>query len=101
MKRNLKWATDHRALVLESVATNPFRPSMESIVRDCIGLDFKSNVVKAMIYQLRREGLVGLGSSGTDHFITKAGLDWLTQGRFDRALPGFHNRASRRRKPTL
>ncbi len=82
-----KLATDHRALVLESVATSPFSPSIETIVKDCVGAEFTRKMIRAMVWQLRREGLIGLQSSGTSHFITKAGLEYLTGGRFDRALP--------------
>jgi hypothetical protein len=102
MKRNLKWATDHRALVLESVATNPRGASAELIIADCASETFQRAVVKSMIWQLRAEGLIGRDDAGTGHFITKAGLDWLTHGRFDRALPAPHTRPGRqRRKPTL
>lgn len=97
MKRR---ATDHRALVLEAVATAPFRPSIESIIRDCVGPDFTRAVVKSMVWQLRREGLIGLDTSGTSHFITKAGLDYLTDGRFDRALPQPGTPRPRRRRRT-
>jgi hypothetical protein len=99
IRRTSYYATDHRALVLESVATSPIPATVAAIVADCTGADpeFTPKKVKAMIWWLRREGLVGDDDKGTGHFITKAGLDWLAHGRFDRALPTDHIRPGARK----
>ncbi len=89
-------ATDHRALVLESVATNP-RATLDAIVADCTGADaaFTANKVGSMVWWLRREGLINL-QDGVHH-MTKAGLDYLTEARFDRAVPVEHTRPGARK----
>lgn len=91
-------ATDHRALVLESVATSPTPATLDSIAADCHGADpsYTRKLVAAMVWWLVRVGL--LGRTGDSYFLTKAGLEWLTTGRFDRALPAPHTRPGARRK---
>jgi hypothetical protein len=95
--RRQRRATDHRAIVLEAVATCPTDASMDAIVRDAIGPDFIRKNVQTMVYQLRKEGLLGLKEDGRTHYITELGLEWLTYGRFDQALPGFHERPASRK----
>ena len=92
------WATDHRALVLEAVATCPQQATTAQILHDCQGESFKPLIVAKMIYQLRREGLLGRQDGSDAYFLTLAGLEWLTQGRFDRALPCYAERPKSRRK---
>lgn len=79
-------ATDHRAIVLESVATNPTGASEANITADCQASDFTRRMVKAMIWQLRKEGLIGRDDA-QGHFITQAGLNYLTSARFDVTPP--------------
>ena len=92
-----RWATDHRALVLESVATSPRPATTATIVADCASADFSKHSVGSMIWWLRREGLLGRGD-GDAHFVTAAGLEWLTSGRFDRKLPEPHVRLKARKQ---
>ena len=92
------WATDHRALVLEAVATCPQQATTAQILRDCQGENFKPSAVKVMVYQLRHEGLLGRHEDSDVHFLTLAGLDWLTRGHFDRALPCYAERPKARSK---
>lgn len=89
-------ATDHRALVLESVATNP-RATLDAIIKDCADADaaFTPKQIAAMVWWLRREGLINL-EDGVHH-MTKAGLDYLTDARFDRAIPVAHTRPGARK----
>jgi hypothetical protein len=99
MARRQKWATDHRALVLESVATAPRGATRPSVIEDCVGEGFTRSMVLVMLWQLKREGLVG--ESDEVLFLTRAGFDWLTQGRFDRPLPepGHPRPGARKRFP--
>ena len=97
MKRRC-WATDHRGRVLEAVATNPGIATHDAIVRDCTGHDFDRIKVLKMVLQLRKEGLLGRADNAAGHFITKAGLDYLTNGCFDRGLPCPHERPNARGK---
>lgn len=86
-------ATDHRAVVLESVATQSF-PTISSIIHDCTSHDFTEKNVKTMLWQLVREGLII--KVGSHFMITQSGLDWLRHGRFTRALPAPHTRTRRK-----
>ncbi len=94
--KRYKLATDHRSLVLEAVATCPVAASAEQIVRDASSAEFTAKKVGSMVWQLRKEGLLQKKDDGT-YSITQAGLDWLTFGRFDRALPKEHTRPGARR----
>lgn len=98
--RTRKHATDHRALVLESVATAP-RSNMSQVRADCVGVNFPKHSVEVMVYQLLREGLLQRAEDGT-LALTSAGLEWFAYGRFDKALPTYAERpgARKRRKPT-
>lgn len=89
-------ATDHRALVLEAVATSPAGAPRAEIFRECIGPDFTRHQVCVMLCHLRREGLVGATGDG-GHFITREGLDQLVNGHFDRAVPEFAPRPNGRK----
>lgn len=97
MKRRFKLATDHRSLVLEAVATCPTVATREQITKDASSAEFTARKIDSMIWQLRKEGLIGKKEDGS-YAITQAGLDWLTLGRFDRALPKDHIRPGARRK---
>ncbi len=90
-------ATDHRALVLESVATSP-RATLDAIRADCTAAlpSFTEKKVDAMVWWLRRVGLINRGEDGV-HVLTKTGLEWLTSGRFDRALPEYAERPGARK----
>lgn len=96
--RRALFATDHRALVLESVATAP-RATRTTVAKDCVGVDFGARAVQSMLWQLRHEGLIGMDDEGV-LFVTKAGFGWLTNGRFDRALPCPHERPTSKRRKT-
>lgn len=91
MKERKLYATDHRAFVLESVATNP-QPVQEAILKDCIGPDFPRKSVQAMLWQLAHEGLISRRSEDGVYSLTYTGLYWLQQARFDKALPSPHTR---------
>lgn len=102
-------ATDHRALVLESVATNPKGATTSNIVEDCKGDGFDEALIKKHIWQLRKEGLIGLRDPeacefrefvSATHFITQRGLIYLTDGRFDLPIPvpGHPRPKARKRK---
>ncbi|MDZ4344095.1 MAG: hypothetical protein U1E51_16875 [Candidatus Binatia bacterium] len=97
-RRRHAWATDHRAKVLEAVATNPGIATHDEIVRDCLDEDFDRNKILKMVLQLRKEGLIGRADSVAGHFITRAGLEYLTGGQFDRGLPCPHERPNGRGK---
>lgn len=99
-------ATDHRALVLESVATNPKGATIANIIEDCKGDGFDDELIKKHIWQLRKEGLIGLRDVegeyiAVTHFITHRGLAYLTSGRFDLPIPvpGHPRPNARKRKP--
>lgn len=87
--KNLHRATDHRAIVLEEVATSPEAPTSREILKRCIAHDFTKEALRRMVSRLRQDGLIGLNDT-RGHFITKAGLDYLTYARFDKALPTPH-----------
>lgn len=99
MKRYLRRATDHRAIVLESVATSPSNPTGAEIAKDCVGPDFTRKNVLTMISTLRREGLIAMNEDGR-HYVTQAGLDCLAHWRFDRELPTFAERPASRKRRT-
>ena len=100
MSERIKRASDHRACVLEAVATSPQRPSAAQIIDEVLRAcpSFRNrNVASAMVSTLRREGLIGMGDDG-GYFVTKAGLVWLTEGTFDRLLPAEYTKPKRKRK---
>lgn len=93
-------ATDHRAIVMESVITYPGAPTLEEIVTECVAAlpTLNRHKADAMVRQLRTEHLLGVNESG-GHYLTDAGLDYFKAGVFDRALPKDHERPkSRKRK---
>lgn len=95
MKRH---ATDHRGLVLESIATSP-NPELQSIHSDCTSSTFPKKSVDAMVWVLCREGLVNRvnqPNGNVTHHLTKTGFDYLASGHFDRKLPEPHTRPNRR-----
>lgn len=98
MTERRRRASDHRALVLEAVATSPESPSEAQIVADCNGPDFDRPKILSMVRLLRMEGLIGLSSPSGGHFITVVGLNYLTTARFDRGLPAPHTRPGRKRR---
>lgn len=85
MSARRRLATDHRALVLASVATHP-APTSATVVRDCCTA-FAEPLVRSMLSQLRREGLIARDPGDEALEITPEGLAWLRDGRFDRAVP--------------
>jgi hypothetical protein len=82
--------------VLESVATHPGQCTHEAVVADCLKPDFKRDSILTMLWQLKREGLIGVTDHG-HHFLTQAGFNWLTEGKFDRCLPAPHTRPKGRK----
>lgn len=88
-------ATDHRALVLASVATHPTPPSSGQVVRDCVQT-FAEPLIRSMLSQLKREGLIAGTYEALE--ITPEGWEWLRQGLFDRQPPKAHMRPGARRR---
>ena len=97
MRANRRKATEHRALVLESVATAPGGATMESVQKDCVGHAFNKHAVYAMLWQLCREGLVGRNSDNT-YFLTTAGLDRIQYGDFTQKVPEYAPRPKARKR---
>lgn len=99
-------ATDYRAGMLEAIATTPNPGSTTaSIVHDVLAMypEYKEENVKKMIWQLRKEGLIGRGNDSipddTEHFfITQAGLRYLTSTGFGKLPPSEHIRPGARHK---
>lgn len=97
-------ATEHRALVLEAVATSPHPATLASIVRDCtlVDKDFKPGPIKSMTDWLWREGLLAksypMGRELPHFTITTEGLMWLTQGRFDIKVMEYAPRPKARKR---
>jgi ribosomal protein S19E (S16A) len=83
--------------VLESVATSPEGGHAVDVLRDCVAEDFPPKVVKVMLDQLRREGLVQRLEDG-QHRLTEFGVRWLREAAFDKALPTYAERPRARRK---
>ena len=98
MRAYKRRATDHRALVLESVATNPSGASKKDIVSDCEAPDFTPPMIDSMIWQLRKEGLIGRDDKN-GHFITQAGLNYLRIAAFDLQPPPMGLPRPKARKP--
>ena len=92
--------TDHRACVLEAVATSPNPPSATEIgvevLRACPSFRNR-DVAAAMVSQLRREGLISMNDE-RGYFITKAGFDLLAKGVFTRELPAEHTKPKRKKR---
>lgn len=93
MREVKKWsrrATDHRALVLEVVATTPSAATRDAVQREVLAnkIDeaFAANQISAMVSTLLKEGLIGRRDDGT-LFVTQVGFEWLRSADFTRALP--------------
>lgn len=98
--RRAPLATDHRATVLESVATYPGTPTAGDVARDCATTTYTRRMVLTMVDTLSRQGLIGRTEQNT-FVITEAGLDYLAKARFDRAIADFTPRpGSRKRRAT-
>lgn len=97
-RRHRRRATDHRRVVLESVATHPAIPFTSDIIADCQGPDYTPHMIESMIWQLGHEGLIEMRTDLGGYRITQLGLDWLTNGRFDQAIPKPHKRPGTRRR---
>lgn len=99
--KHIRRATDHRAIVLEEIATAPYvatRDAVQKQVAKAAGYqEFHANAVSAMVSELLRIGLVGMKEDKT-LFLTTSGLEWITKGDFTRPLPGFIERPRRRGK---
>lgn len=100
MKEQFRRATDHRALVLEVVATIPEAATRDAIQHEAFRYRtddrFGMNQISAMVSHLLRQGLIARREDAT-LFITGLGLDWLKNAMFDRSLPEPHTRPGRRR----
>jgi predicted transcriptional regulator len=98
VKRRL-YATDHRALVLEVVATTPTIATREAVQNEIAGMKMfdNKNAISAMVSALLREGLIGRREDNT-LFVTESGMRWLSEADFTRALPAPHTRPGRRKK---
>lgn len=102
-------ATDYRAGMLEAVATTP-NPgaTTTSILHDVLAMypEYKEENARKMIWQLRKEGLIGRGNDSVpddiEHFfITQAGLRYLTNTGFGRLPPSEHIRPGARHKKEI
>ncbi len=82
-------------MVLESIATSP-TATIANIRTDCVGHAFSQHAVDAMVWQIRREGLVGRSDTDT-YFITQAGLSYMQSTDFTRELPEYAPRPKARR----
>lgn len=89
-KPRTRRASDHRALVLEVVATAPYSATRDAIQDEVAKLsqphDFGPLLISAMVSSLLAGGLLGRKEDGT-LFITQHGLDYLKHAAFDRKLP--------------
>jgi predicted transcriptional regulator len=98
---HMRRATDHRALVLEVVATIPVAATRDAVQKEVALLSkaggFAVNAISAMVSTLLREGLIGRRDDET-LFVTQIGFDWLANADFTRALPAPHERPGRRKK---
>lgn len=94
-------ATDHRALVLEVVATIPSSATRQAVQRETLKErtdgSFGANQISAMVSTLLRDGLIGRRDDAT-LFVTAMGFEWMRSADFTRALPAPHERPSRRKK---
>lgn len=94
-------ATDHRALVLEVVATIPSAATRDAVQKEVLANKtderFGANQISAMVSTLLKEGLIGRRDDGT-LFVTATGFEWLRGADFTRALPAPHEKPSRRKK---
>lgn len=96
--KHIRRATDHRAIVLEEIATAPYvatRDAVQAAVAKAGYREFHANAVSAMVSELLRIGLIGMKEDRT-LFLTQSGLEWITKGDFTRPLPGFIERPARR-----
>lgn len=100
-RKALRRATDHRALILEVVATIPISATraavQEEALREAKGSGFHVNAISAMVSHLLSQGLLGTRDDAT-LFVTLYGMEWLTNADFTRALPAEHSRPGRKRK---
>jgi hypothetical protein len=93
---NRSKATEHRVLVLEEVATAPEGATIKSTTSALSNETFPYHSVWNMVWQLRKEGLLGMGEEGYLH-LTEFGLRYLQQTDFTRALPEFAERPKARK----
>ena len=94
---NKSKATEHRVLVLEEVATAPEGATIKSTTTALSNEAFPYHSVWNMIWQLRKEGLLGMGEEGYLH-LTEFGMTYLYTQDFSRKLPEFAERSKARRK---
>lgn len=94
-------ATDHRAIVLEVVATIPTTATRDAVqaevARENRQSDFNKDAISAMVSTLRKEGLIGVRDDGT-LFVTELGFTWLRTAAFDLPLPGPYTKPGRRKR---
>lgn len=98
-KLDRRW-TDHRAAVLEEVATAPYtttRAAVQAAVLKMGYSDFHKDSISAMVSRLLSDGYLGMKEDQT-LFITAVGLECLTHGDFTKPLPGFRERPGRQGK---
>jgi hypothetical protein len=93
---NKRKATEHRALVLEEIATAPEGATIKSVCTALTNEAFPYHSVWTMVWQLRKEGLVGMGSEGYLH-LTEFGVAYLYQTDFTRKLAEFTERPKARK----
>src|SRR3954465_2359783 len=91
-------ATDHRALVLEVVATTPSAATRKAIEAEVLANRtderFGHNQIAAMVSSLLRFGLIGR-REGSTLLVTTLGLEWLQAADFTRELPAPHTKPKR------
>lgn len=101
MKARRRRATDHRAAVLEVVATTPAAATRAAVQREAIGVvgdgRFGANQASAMVSTLLALGLLGTRDDGT-LFVTARGLDYLTTAAFDLPPPPPYTKPNSRKR---
>lgn len=94
-------ATDHRAIVLEVIATTPevaTRAAVQAeVARNTARDEFSINAISAMVSELRRQGMIAVREDAT-LFVTPLGLEYLSKAAFDRALPEPYKKPGRKKK---
>jgi hypothetical protein len=97
MRRML--ASDHRALVLESVASEPGLSTLKTVLKDCEGPAFPHTAVASMLWWLCHIGLLDRTNLGV-YIVTDQGFIWLEKASFKFPLPelGKARPGARRKK---
>jgi hypothetical protein len=87
-------------LVLEEVATAPDGATIASTCKALANDTFPAKSIGTMVWQLRKEGLLGM-SDGGFLFLTEFGMTYLRTNDFTRAVPEYAERPKARRKKVV